>query len=179
MFDAPPPSPPTVNRCHPLCCVTGGPFTVCAVRSLTVCCGVRPLTSTLPDPMRDAAHPRSRPIADRHHPPTWSPQSSGEDVPDYASMAVGCCIPLLPTEGESDDPWAEFKPDSGKLSFATLRLFESEWFNMSMAVSYLHEYDDEDVQRCKPSQAPSSKRLPKLALSACTCSADRRFSLHL
>lgn len=75
-------------------------------------------------------------------------ESSDAEVPDYASMAAGCCIPLLATDGEEgEDPWADFKPTSAKLSFSTLRLFESEWFNMSMAVAYLHQYPDEDVQR--------------------------------
>eukprot|EP00041_Stephanoeca_diplocostata_P016583 m.327453 g.327453 ORF g.327453 m.327453 type:complete len:947 (+) comp20413_c0_seq1:480-3320(+) len=72
------------------------------------------------------------------------------DYDDMSQQALSCCIPLLShldLSSGGDDPWSKFKPSAGKLSDATLRLFESEWFNMSMAISYLNQYRDEDVQR--------------------------------
>eukprot|EP00040_Diaphanoeca_grandis_P033195 m.202849 g.202849 ORF g.202849 m.202849 type:complete len:846 (-) comp32836_c0_seq1:65-2602(-) len=56
------------------------------------------------------------------------------------------CIPILLGDSEDDDWVRDLKPSSAKLSFSTRRLFESKWFNMAMAISYLHQYTDEDTQ---------------------------------
>jgi len=66
------------------------------------------------------------------------------------SMDASCfgCIPLLGIQDSDDDEaWLnEMMPSSAKLSYSTRRLFESKWFNMAMAINYLHQYTDTDIQ---------------------------------
>jgi hypothetical protein len=76
-----------------------------------------------------------------------------------------------------------YRRGQGQLSDATLRLFESTWFNMAMAISYLWKYRaDEEVQqvRAEPVQhiyACTHPHPPVLSLSICPTSLSISLSL--
>mmetsp|Transcript_25965 Transcript_25965/g.68120 ORF Transcript_25965/g.68120 Transcript_25965/m.68120 type:complete len:843 (+) Transcript_25965:185-2713(+) len=110
---------------------------------------------TLPRPDRtlgSAASPRAQSA------PIPSSSYSVTTPPPTAARVEACDTP----ERLAVRPLSKVPPPRGNISDATLRLFESTWFNMAMAISYLWTYRvDDDVQQyiCERMKAFDSRTI--------------------